>query len=581
MKEKKGFSLIAVIVAMAIVALLAGAIVPMMFNRLDQSRYTLMMEEMQTIYEASMGVPAENYFGFVGDVGRLPATTAELLDSTGQGMGTSWNGPYLSLGGNMRLQDVYGSDYVIETTPIQIRSYGPDTRNGTEDDIIYPSQNALTTFSGDLVARLLINGRLITEPGPGAEAITSTLSYAVNGDPTIYNLDFNTSDDEFITPDPVHQGIHVLTLVAAKETLGGQDPVTTYNEQFIILPGATTRITVSFEDADYWSRVDRDLNDNDLPDRFEDMDGDGIPDEIDDDRDGDGTINGADTDPDNPRIGGVGGDWPGVISVTPNNGDLGVTAYPITIVGLGFEDGATVTFSGTGITVPVVTWVSATRLDIEVNIDASATPEWRDVTILNLNGLSGTEENIFQILAEGEEPAPLISLVDPDEVVQGATGLLISIQGQNFVSGIAASFSNTDIAITLAQYVDDTELRVTIDVDASASTGAGTVRVTNPDLQYNEATFTVNPQPDITSLDPNSVPAGRRNFRIDIIGTDFMHDITVTSSDDAMVSIRSYSWSSSTLISLRVDAGAYAGSTVQIIVTNPDGGTDSETLTIN
>ena len=41
MKEKKGFSLIEIIVAIAIIAVLAGAIVPVMFNRLDQARYII------------------------------------------------------------------------------------------------------------------------------------------------------------------------------------------------------------------------------------------------------------------------------------------------------------------------------------------------------------------------------------------------------------------------------------------------------------------------------------------------------------------------------------------------------------
>ena len=300
MKEKKGFSLIEVIVAMAIMALLAGAIVPVMLNRLDQSRYTLLMEEMQTIYEASMGVPAEDYFGFVGDVGRLPDSTAELLDSTGMGLGTSWNGPYLSLGGNMRLQDVYGSDYVIDTDTIRVRSYGPDNRDGTEDDIIYP-ENALTTFSGDLEAQVLINNRLITSPAADSENVQAYLSYAVDGDPSSVALDFST-DYAFITDPPVHQGIHVLTLVAALQSLGGQDPVTTHNEQVIILPGATTRITVNLEDSDYMARADTDLNDNDVPDRLEDMDGDGIPNEDDNDRDGDGTTNAIDIDPDDPLV---------------------------------------------------------------------------------------------------------------------------------------------------------------------------------------------------------------------------------------------------------------------------------------
>ena len=88
--------MIEIIVVMAIIAVLAGAIVPVLFNRLNQARYERTQQDLQAIYEATMGVPAEDYFGYVGDVGRLPDSVAQLIDSTGQGI--TWNGPYLALG---------------------------------------------------------------------------------------------------------------------------------------------------------------------------------------------------------------------------------------------------------------------------------------------------------------------------------------------------------------------------------------------------------------------------------------------------------------------------------------------------
>ncbi|MBN2288452.1 MAG: prepilin-type N-terminal cleavage/methylation domain-containing protein, partial [Candidatus Glassbacteria bacterium] len=174
MKKQKGFSLIEIIVAIAIMAVLAGALVPVMFNQLDQARFTRVMDDLQAIYEASMGKPAENYFGFVGDVGRLPATTTELTDSTG--MGSTWRGPYISLGGSMSLRDVYGSDYVIDQSPIQVRSFGPNKTDdsGLVDDMMYP-QNALSTYKGLLEVQVYINGRLITDAA--AEQVAADLAY--------------------------------------------------------------------------------------------------------------------------------------------------------------------------------------------------------------------------------------------------------------------------------------------------------------------------------------------------------------------------------------------------------------------
>jgi len=582
MKDGKGFSLIEIIVAVAVMAILAGALLPSMFDRLNQARHAKMMQDMEAIYEATMGVPSEDYFGFVGDVGRLPDSTAELIANPGL---TNWNGPYLSVGGTMKLKDVYGSEYVIDQDSIRVRSYGADRSDdsGGDDDLVYP-ENALTSYKGLLEVQVFINGRLISDAA--AEQVSASLAYVNNGTPTSTTLNFSTSDFTFTPPDSVHQGFHLLTVTASKVSLGGQDPTTTHTEQLTILPGATTSLQVNFSDADYMTRLDSDLNGNGIPDRLEDMDGDGIPDDLDNDIDGDGVPNAIDDDPYDPTVGGGGGGGqvaPVVTSVTPNYGNQGDTNLSLTIDGSYFQDSATVIFSGTGITVLTVpaTFNGSTQLVIDVNIGGAASTGWRNVSVNNPDGLSGTGENIFQVLSAGQDPAPAINQVIPDSALQGVVDLPISIQGQNFQPGIQTTFSNPGITITSGQYINDTELQGTISVDGGASTGMGTVRVTNPDNQWDEVPFkVVAVVPNIAQINPNNADSNQQNVWVTITGSGFLSGIQATSSGSPLT-IDLVAWDSATQVRVRVDCGfSLFGADRQIILTNPGGGTDEATFHI-
>ncbi len=267
-EESHGFSLIEIIVAIAIMSILAAALVPVAYNQIEQARYKRLLQDMQSIYEAAMGKPQENYFGFVGDVGRLPDSIPQLISGTGQG--AAWNGPYLS-GASLNVKDPYGKAYVFDKNPIRVRSWGADrtNNNGTGDDVFYPA-NSVATFKGGLEVQVNINGRLITNAA--TEQVTADLSYANNGAPAVMNLNFNTTDMVF-RADSVHQGVHVLTVNAAKAVL---DPASVAKQLVNILPGSKTKVTVSMEDADYMLRNDTDINANGIIDRLEDMDGDGV-----------------------------------------------------------------------------------------------------------------------------------------------------------------------------------------------------------------------------------------------------------------------------------------------------------------
>ncbi len=577
---RSGFSLIEVIVAVSIMAVLAAAVVPVMFNKLDQARYKRVFADLQAIYEATMGTQAEDYFGFVGDVGTLPDSVNELIDGTGQG--TDWRGPYLSLAGGAKFTDVYGNPYVIDSLPIRVRSYGPDgtDNNGAGDDLSYP-ENPLSTFSGNLEAQVYINGRLISDAT--TEQVSASIAYSNDGTPATLALTFNLGNQQFEHTTAVHQGKHVLTVIAGKT---GQDPATTHKEVVTILPGVITKTQVSFADADYMTRLDTDLNGNGIPDRLEDMDGDGIPDDMDPDIDGDETPNAIDPDPYDPLVtgGGGGATSPQVTAVTPSYGNQGDTNLLLTIDGAYFATGATVTFSGTGITVLTnpATFVSSSQLTVSVNISGSAATGLRNVTVDNTDGGSGTGNNLFEVLASGGSPSPIITLVVPDNANQGETNLTVTIQGQNFLTGPTVTFSNGNISVNSTTFVNSSQVDVDITVPGASATGAGTVRLTNTDGNFDEATFTVNQTvPNISNATPNNANTLTNNVWVDITGTNFLSGFTASTSGSPLA-VDNTSFISSSQVRVRVDCGwTLRDKQRYIIVTNPGGGADSTLFTIN
>lgn len=576
--DRRGFSLLEIIVAIAVMSILAAAIVPLAFRQIDQARFTRMSQDLQAIYEATMGSPSENYFGYVGDVGGLPDSVPQLLDSVGLGPG--WNGPYLSRGASLSPRDLYGNPYVVDTVQIRVRSFGADgaDNDGGGDDRFYPD-NALSTFKGQLEVQVYINGRLITDAT--SEQVSAQISYYVLGVQTTMILLFDFSRMVFGLSAPLHQGIHELSVNAAKAVV---DPPTSVIQRVTILAGSTSRVQVYLEDADYPLRADTDINGNGIPDRMEDNDGDGVPNSMDPDIDGDGTPNAIDPDSLNPLISNPGGSGvaPIVSNVTPSFGQQGATNMLLTIDGQYFFIDATVNFSSSGITViGTPTWVSGSQIQVNVDIAAGAPTGLRNVTVTNPGGASGTGNNKFEVLAAGGTPSPLISQVVPANAAQGESGLLVTIQGQNFISGCAVTFSNTGISVVSTSFVSTSQVSVTINISPGATPSAGTLRLANPGGQFAESAFTVTSvRPYIALINPAQARRQTQNVQITLTGSGFLAGSQVTSGA-TQLTIDSYTYISPTELRFQADcANVLIDREVPVYVTNPGGAQDTTTFTI-
>ncbi len=103
---KKGMSLIEVIIIIAILAILAGLMSPLIYKTTEASRYKRAERELETIYNAILG-DGKEYFGYVGDMGRFPDPLSELYiqssqpvkteNPSGSGVFAGWDGPYVSV----------------------------------------------------------------------------------------------------------------------------------------------------------------------------------------------------------------------------------------------------------------------------------------------------------------------------------------------------------------------------------------------------------------------------------------------------------------------------------------------------
>ena len=80
----RGFSLIEVLVVISLISILAGALAPLGIRSLRASQLEKTRTRMDTLMRAMAGDPTQGDFGYLGDMGALPGSLADLNDATGK-----------------------------------------------------------------------------------------------------------------------------------------------------------------------------------------------------------------------------------------------------------------------------------------------------------------------------------------------------------------------------------------------------------------------------------------------------------------------------------------------------------------
>jgi general secretion pathway protein G len=159
-RATRGFSLIEVLVAIALISLVAGALAPLGIRSLRASQLDKTRARMDTLLAAIAGDPARGDFGYLGDMGSLPASLADLNDGTGKpafavnaidGVGYGWAGPYAPTiaPAGAAIVDAWSVAVQYNGAAAQLRSAGPDHQFASADDLVRPFAPLGTT--GNLV----------------------------------------------------------------------------------------------------------------------------------------------------------------------------------------------------------------------------------------------------------------------------------------------------------------------------------------------------------------------------------------------------------------------------------------------
>lgn len=148
-RARGGFSLLEVLVAVALVSIVAGAVAPLAVRQMNATRRERALEEMRRLVQGLVGRPAADGFGYVGDMGELPARLVDLNVAGSQslrqpagadGVAYGWSGPYapsLPVTGG-EIVDPWGRPYFYDGVDARVRSRGPDRELDTPDDLAWP-----------------------------------------------------------------------------------------------------------------------------------------------------------------------------------------------------------------------------------------------------------------------------------------------------------------------------------------------------------------------------------------------------------------------------------------------------------
>lgn len=217
-RNGRGFTLLEMTVALAIIAILAAVATPMILNRLLEARRQATEQEARLLYEAVVGAEGDGgSFGFVGDLGRLPASFEQLAQAYGlpaytvqttRGVGMGWRGPYISSGASAGdyLTDAFGRPYTGASTG-QVRSAGPDGLAGTTDDIVYPPAPPVITGTVHVKVKTVVDRKTVNDPVGYAVDL-----YYSNGGAQAVVRD-TTAPFRF---DNVPMGLHAIQVVRTK-----------------------------------------------------------------------------------------------------------------------------------------------------------------------------------------------------------------------------------------------------------------------------------------------------------------------------------------------------------------------------
>ncbi len=166
---------------------------------------------------------------------------------------------------------------------------------------------------------------------------------------------------------------------------------------------------------------------------------------------------------------------PSVSGAAPSALARGAVAQSVTIHGSGFQAGATVRFSGAGVTVGTATVLDEATITVPVSVTASSALGARDIVVTNPDTGTATCSGCFTVNAR-----PTIGTLSPNSRPRGTVDSTVLMSGTGFQTGAVVTVSGTGVNATVVA-VTPTQLTLLVTVAPGAVTGLRSVTVTNPD----------------------------------------------------------------------------------------------------
>jgi hypothetical protein len=258
---------------------------------------------------------------------------------------------------------------------------------------------------------------------------------------------------------------------------------------------------------------------------------------------------------------------PKITSLSPTSRGQGAATHDVDINGSNFVSGASVSFSGTGISVSSVNFVSSSKLIARVTVAQRATPGARDLYVVNPDAGNDRCEGCFTVA-----PAPLVTLANPEVRGQGAPDQDVTIAGGGFSSGAVVSFGE-GITVNSTTVSSPSSIDVNVSIAPAAAVGNSAIVVVNTDGGRGECAdcFAVSAGPRISSVSPSALNRGAASRNVSIAGSGFGDDTTLSFGSGITVSGLTHSNSTSMVARISIATGATAGAR-DVVASNPDGG---------
>jgi hypothetical protein len=257
---------------------------------------------------------------------------------------------------------------------------------------------------------------------------------------------------------------------------------------------------------------------------------------------------------------------PTITSLNPSVVAEGSPAFILTVNGTNFVPGAQIFINGAPRS---TTFLSSTQLTTNIATSEVANPTTLNVQVSN-PAPGGGVSNTVALEVRRRNPLPRIATISPDTVLAGGPGLVLIVNGFNFVQGSVARVNGQDRQTDL---VSDTSVAVQIPASDIVIGGILTITVFNPmpgGGMSNIATLTVNnPAPRITSVSPDSITAGSTDTAIVVNGSGF---VPVSVVRFAGVDLPTSFVTNSQLTAAIPSALLTSGGAVPIVVANPSPG---------